>query len=111
MQFDRDDGDDRSSDDLDLSFDFQEAEGDDRKARDEDQDSWDKEQGAGEAADEPGISQFVPLQCVLNFDDIFELRTRRGLYYFQKLSFSTKTNIWSWSFLQHDAMYIFWYYH
>ena len=43
MQFDRDDGDDRSSDDLDLSFDFQEAEGDDRKARDEDQDSWDEE--------------------------------------------------------------------
>ena len=36
MQFDRDDGDYRSSDDLDLSFDFQEAEGDDRKARDED---------------------------------------------------------------------------
>ena len=43
MQFDRDDGDYRSSDDLDLSFDFQEAEGDDRKARDEDQDSWDEE--------------------------------------------------------------------
>ena len=58
MQFDRDDGDYRSSDDLDLSFDFQEAEGDDRKARDEDQDSWDKEQGAGEAADEPGGSLF-----------------------------------------------------
>ena len=38
------------------------------------------------------LSQFVPLQCVLNFDDIFELRTRRGLYYFQKLSFSTKTD-------------------
>ena len=65
MQFDRDDGDYRSSDDLDLSFDFQEAEGDDRKARDEDQDSWDKEQGAGEAADEPGIKSIcAPSMCL-----------------------------------------------
>ena len=49
-----------------ITLDIQEAEGNDCEARDEDQDFGDEEQGAGEAADEPGISQFVPLASVIS---------------------------------------------
>ena len=89
MQFDRDDGDDRSSDDLDLSFDFQEAEGDDRKARDEDQDSWDEEQGTGEAADEPGMNgpQFLALSNIYELLNILKLHEQNHLQFSR--SFST----------------------
>ena len=48
-----------------LTLGIQEAEGNDCEARDQDQDTWDKEQGAGKAAYEPSINIVLPIYFIL----------------------------------------------